>query len=49
MNRSNLAALVLAACALLAVALAKLGRTDDAGIVCENLTDMALVDKENGT
>ena len=35
--------------ARLAIALHRRGRAEDAGIVCENLTDLALVDRENGT
>jgi hypothetical protein len=35
--------------ALLALTFAKLGRMEEAGILCENLTDHSLVDRENGT
>jgi uncharacterized protein YfaS (alpha-2-macroglobulin family) len=35
--------------ALLAISLKKLGREEEAGIVCENLTDHALLDRGNGT
>ncbi|MHC4473158.1 MAG: alpha-2-macroglobulin family protein, partial [Planctomycetota bacterium] len=35
--------------ALLATTLSRLGRDEQAGIVCENLTDQAVIDRENGT
>jgi alpha-2-macroglobulin len=35
--------------ALLAISLHQLERAEEAGIVCENLTDQALLDRENGT
>jgi len=35
--------------ALLAISLMKLDREEEAGIVCENLTDHALLDRANGT